>query len=55
MIDFDASEFEIVDPKDIPEYMFLYENTKKRTSYNKTLSDFKTMILVTNLVMQVTL
>ena len=41
MIDFDASEFEIVDPKDIPEYMFLYENTKKRTSYNKTLSDFK--------------
>ena len=41
MIDFDASEFEIVDPKDIPEYMFLYENTKKRTNYNKTLSDFK--------------
>ena len=41
MIDFDASEFEIVDPNDIPEYMFLYENTKKRTSYNKTLSEFK--------------
>lgn len=41
MIDFDASEFEIVDPNDIPEYMFLYENTKKRTNYNKTLSDFK--------------
>ena len=41
MIDFDASEFEIVDPHDIPEYMFLYENTKKRTDYNKTLSDFK--------------
>lgn len=41
MIDFDASEFEIVDPNDIPEYMFLYENTKKRTNYNKTRSDFK--------------
>lgn len=41
IIDFNSSEFEMVDPDDIPDYMFLYEKTKLKSNYNKTLADFK--------------